>query len=140
MILLDENRTLAIWYAPINKDLDFLGCLQRPEHPTTRPDGSPRPPGEYDFDYRFRYYRDDNVFHSQDEKHWYHTEIPAIPMEEALAKLRGLLVVLTRMNGDNHIVPKIEEIVNTGDWQKFMNVFLSKPWAHAQEVDKGATA
>lgn len=135
MIVLDETKTIAIWYAPLNKELDFMGCLQHPDDPEKDRDGNPRQPGGYDFNYRFRYYKDDMVFHSEDEKHWYHVEIHPMPVSEVLDKLRMLTKVLVRMS-DN---AQLDEVVNTGDWKKFFEEFSSKPWAHMQ-IEKEAHA
>ncbi len=127
MIILDEARTIAIWYTPLNKELDFMGCLQRPEDPTKSMSGKPRDPDGYDFDYRFRYYKDDQAFNSEDEKHWYHVEIHAMPVVEVLEKIRLLTKMLARMNDHE---AQLSEIVNDGDWKKFIDTFRAQPWAH----------
>src|SRR5882762_5678627 len=93
-IVLDKARTVALWYALINKDVDLLGCIQ------TAGDDYKELPTHYIFDYRFRYYRDDNVFHSQDEKHWYRVKMVAPSREAVLAKVRSILERLMLLAND----------------------------------------
>lgn len=126
---LDEARTIAIWYTPLNKELDFLGCLQRPENSTQSMNGKPRDPDGYDFDYQFCYYKDDQAFNSEDEKYWYHVEINAMPVDEVLEKIRSLTKMLARMSGHES---QLSEIVNDGDWKRFMATFMAQPWAHTK--------
>jgi hypothetical protein len=136
MIILDESKTIAIWHAQLNDWMDFIGCLQHPDDPEKDPDGKPRKPGEYDFNYRIRVYRDDLVFDSQDEKYWYHVEVGARPVEDALEKIRQLTNKLVSVVGHD---AKLFEIVNTGDWEKFIAEFRTMPGTH-ERVEKVAKA
>jgi len=127
-IVLDEARTLALWYTLLNKDVDVLGCLQLAlgDYKET--------PTHFEFVYRFRYYRDDNIFHSQDEKHWYSVKIKG-SQAEAMARIRSILERMIVLVSDNHVQPKLEEIVHRpGHWQEFQNEFFAKPWMHASTI------
>jgi hypothetical protein len=129
MILLDESKTVAIWHASLNENSDFMGCLQHPDDPEKDSEGNPRAPGGYDFNCRFRYYKDDLVFESDDDKHWYHIELGPMPREEAIAKIRLATEAMTRITGDN---PHLDELIFDGDWHTFYEKFKSMPWAHVR--------
>jgi hypothetical protein len=59
MITVDEH-TVAIWYLQTTSTQDWTAALRELE-----------PEAKYELTYRFRYYKDDKAFESEDEKHWY---------------------------------------------------------------------
>lgn len=59
-IKFDEN-TVGIWYVQLSDDSDWLASVWMDD-------------GKGKLCYRFRYYKDDKVFESEDRKNWYDLE------------------------------------------------------------------
>lgn len=87
-------------------------------------------PGVYTFDFRFRHYRDDLVFLSDDEKYWYHVESTSLTPGVAIAKVRNVVHHIASMAPTDGPVPLVDELLYQGNFGQFMDAFAAKPWAH----------
>lgn len=87
-IIVDEGF-IAMWHFMPSADIDFIGGLSRGE-PSPQPIDMDRKQ-KMKLVYRFRYYKDDLVFHSEDEKHWYELTIIDRTPREALDATRDIV-------------------------------------------------
>jgi hypothetical protein len=132
VIKLDSNNPpLGIWYVALpGGQSDFMGCLQ--PHPDEG--------GVYVFDCRFRYYHDDKVFDSDDEKHWWHVEDKTSGnADEAIHKIRSVVLKLAAMAPrDEAMHPEVTELLyrDYNDFGKFMRAFQDQPFAYAKMESK----
>jgi hypothetical protein len=82
-IVLDEN-VIALWHLELDGG-NFLGALRQ------------QPTEGMEFTFRFRYYRDDKLGpDSQDEKHWYRSNINNWSQAQAVNKLREVYKKVAR--------------------------------------------
>jgi hypothetical protein len=135
-----DNPPLGLWFIGLDDKIDFMGCLQPVKDK----------PGSFHFDFRFRYHKDDQVFDSQDEKHWYHVETKETSTpDEAIHKIRGLVFKLAEMQShDGPNPPQVDELLyrDYPNFDAFMEAFSNKPYAYskiatkeyAEELMKGA--
>ncbi len=136
MITIDSKYPpLGLWFMALDEKTDFMGCLA----PLMGEDKTPVP-GCYAFDFRFRYHKDDLVFDSEDEKHWYHVETkePSTP-DDAIHKIRDLVLKLADMaprDGDQP--PDVDELLyrDYGNFDAFLRAFQDKPYAYAKMASK----
>ncbi len=137
MITLDsKNPPLGMWFIALEEKLDFMGCLQPKLDVNQNPVA-----GHYIFDFRFRYHKDDLVFNSQDEKHWYHVETKESlgTPDEAIHKIRDLIVKLADMKPrDGAKPPDVDELLyhNYPDFHAFMEAFEARPYVYAKMASK----
>lgn len=125
MIILESaNPPIAIWFVGLGDKLDFMGCLKR---------ASAQSP-EFHFDYRFRYHRDDKVFDSEDEKHWYHMSARDKTEDEILAITRDLVLQVCAKDKEFGNNPQLSEMLyrNYNDFAHFMREFQNQPWAYSK--------
>ena len=121
-----DNPPLGMWFIALDEKTDFMGCLQPVKEN----------PGSFRFDFRFRIHRDDKVFDSEDEKHWYHmqTKEPTTP-DEIIHKTRGIILRLAEMQPrDGASPPEMDELLyrDYNNWDAYMEAFQSKPYAYAK--------
>jgi hypothetical protein len=136
MITLDSNHPpLGIWFVGLDDTTDFMGCL----NPKLTVNGEPSP-GHYVFDFRFRYHKDDLVFDSEDEKHWYHVENrEPISPDEVIHKIREMVLRIAEMQPrDEATPPEVDELLwrDYNDWDAFIKAFEDKPYAYAKMVSQ----
>jgi hypothetical protein len=79
-----DDDLLACWYIQLTTEQDFFGGVSR------EPDGS------FKVSYRFRYYRDDKVHDSSDEKSC--TEMTSTDAD-TLKKVRGIVQLMRAKSG-----------------------------------------
>ena len=135
MITLDSsNPPLGIWYVALpDRQSDFMGCLG--PHPDEG--------GVFVFDCRFRYYHDDKVFDSSDDKHWYHLRLQESSPEDAIHKIRSVVLKLAEVfPRDGAQPPEVDELLyrNYEDFHAFLEAFQSKPWAFSKMVNESRSA
>jgi hypothetical protein len=135
MITIDSQYPpLGLWFIALDDKTDFMGCLA----PLMRTDKTPEP-GSYTFDFRFRYHKDDLVFDSEDVKSWYHVETRESTPDNAIAKIREVVLRLAEMQShDGPRPPDVDELLyrNYPDFQAFLNAFQNKPYAYAKLASK----
>jgi hypothetical protein len=121
MIIVDE-KTIALWRFRIDEKTDWLGVL-REETPDQK----------YKFEYRFRYYKDDEVFEaSKDTKHWY-SMVCSGTRNFVLKSLR--LVVSDIVTARSQFPGSLSEFVNDdGDYQTFMRKIMDAPGMYARST------
>lgn len=122
----NSNRTKALWCIQIEKETDFMGALQQ--------DASD--PTEYHFTYRFRYYLDDKLDNtSQDKKKWYHITIKDTPEAEVLVKLRAIVKTLHDVSSATDPKLKMWEILpdSRGD-ESIIEQMKACPMFHIREA------
>jgi hypothetical protein len=128
MITLDsEHPPVGIWMMNLDAiNADFLAALT----------GVKDKPREFHLDYRFRYHRDDKVFDSEDEKHWYHVEFLDIQEDDAIAKVRDVVLKIGQIPGwdTEEERPTLDELLyrDYNDFHRFMEAFQNRPWAYVK--------
>jgi hypothetical protein len=99
---------------------DFLACLWRED----------KPDAEWHLQYRFRYYKDQSVFDSEDEKRSYSAVAPANRPEESLVEAVDKIAALTKMQFCSEDVHKV--VVKSSDAAHVIDVISKQPWMHLQ--------
>jgi len=119
-IILDENL-IAIWYASLDEESDYLQSLSRTDN-------------GWDLTYRFRYYNSPDPWDKEDTKNWYSgklsnkdkTESEVI---ETLSKVFEIIKI--RAEGDCYILLRGE-----GDHKSFMKEFMALPFVHQKTQEE----
>jgi hypothetical protein len=115
-IILDE-QIVAIWFLATMEGQDWL-CGLRELIPDEK----------YSLTYRFRYYKDEKAFDSQDEKNWYEAEISGT-RNYALLIVRDLA---KQMKAASMYGEPLYEFVNNGDFDDFKRRFDQAPFLFAR--------
>ena len=130
MIKLNENSyVVAIVYVSgpfpfgVSKG-DFMMCLQK------------GPDGKYFADYRFRYYKDAEIFDSDDTKNWYKLSDQDGKYktdEEFLDSITksGVMDTLKMMGS-------VEIVRVHGDGRRAGKLLQEQTWGHAKELEDGS--
>ena len=124
MINLDES-IVAVWYMQLDEVSDWLGSLSHMREPNK--EGK-----KHDFvlTYRFRYYDGPGIFEaSKDEKSWDNGYFDGTK-EDVLEKVRRTIQLLSYIAD----APKMYEIVNDDDFDKFMEGFAQMPFVHMKMI------
>lgn len=107
-----NEKTVGVWFMPITETQDWMATVREVE-----------PDARYELVYRFRYYKDDKAFDSQDEKNWY----KATATGTRAYVLAGIRMAASMMA--EHAIGKLYEIIND---RKFMDA----PFVFARQVSK----
>jgi hypothetical protein len=133
VITLDSaHPPIGIWYIKLEEKTDFMGCLvSDQQHPL--PDTNQA----YHFDFRFRYYRDDKVFDSEDRKNWYHvTDSTSATVDEAIHKVRSVVLRLCEMKSWDtpEEKPQMTEMLyrDYASFGKFFEAFYKQPFIYSK--------
>lgn len=118
MITCDE-KVVAIWFINTTETQDWMACLREV-----------KPEEEYELIYRFRYYKDDKAFDSEDEKSWYKGRITGT-RAYVLASTRAVAKIM-----EEFAAGKLYELVNEGDYEAFVKKFMDAPFVYAKQVSK----
>ena len=118
MIELNE-RVIGMWYIQLTPDQDFLSSLFTTEE------------GELKGVYRFRYYKDDKTFHSDDQKNWYSMTITDDTISESVEKFRLVFNKLRHMSGTDEAY---EILMDENGVDDFMERFAKLPFVHVQAL------
>lgn len=112
MIEFDE-KIVAIWYVSTIPDKqDWMAALREVE-----------PDQKYHLKYRFRYYRDDKIFDSDDKRNWYEG-ICTGTKNYCILSLRSVAAELARKANN----AKVYETLNEGDYSDFIKRFEAQPF------------
>lgn len=112
--------TIGIWYMKIGDDQDWMAGLTKVE------DG-------LKLQYRFRYYKDDKVWDSKDEKRWYEGVLHH-PLETVLPVIRALVRHMRELDGDIPEEDCYELMMGDTGLDIFMTRLSMMPFTHAIEV------
>ena len=82
--------------------------------------------------YRFRYYSDDKLFGSEDEKEWYGFSIEASRAEE----MAGTLAAVARLTEGQWDASICEVIRVDGDGARMAELMAERPWAMSMKRDQ----
>jgi len=97
------------------------------------------PEEKYSLTYRFRYYKDDNAWDSEDKKNWYEAEVTGT-RAYCLASLRSVAEQLAkaarlRQEG-NAEVGRVYEVINDSGYDEFQRKFMDMPFVFARQETK----
>lgn len=114
----------AVWFVAWT-DSDFMGCVYR--------DG----PGEpWRAGYRFRYYRDDKAFGSDDVKNTYRINVPEPQPPDARDTLCTAFDVMTQLMADTSKGRRYKTRV-CGGLSRFERLATKMPWMHVKVTPPG---
>ena len=118
------EQTIAIWFAPVTEESDYMSCLNLEGEQLV-------------FHFRFRYYQGDQskkFEESEDRKSWYKMEIDHATPEEALRRVRSLQAAFVeKMDRDApELAHPLFEVLNDGDFDSFIREFMQQPWTRAK--------
>ena len=88
------------------------------------------PEGEWRGTIRFRYYRDDKVFDSKDEKSVYELTAPKDADPERL--VQGMVQAVTQATVAVGQEPKVQVLPINGGVKELLATLKAQPWAHWQ--------
>lgn len=115
MIVFDEKIVGAWFISTIPNSQDWLAAVREIE-----------PDEKYELIYRFRYYKDDKHFDSDDTKNWYKGELHGTRSYMILS----MRSVAERLAGVNHA--KVYETINDRGIVQFLRDFEAQPFAFAR--------
>jgi hypothetical protein len=110
-----SEKTIGVWYMQVTQDSDFLGAA------TEVDDG-------FEITYRFRYYKDDKTFGSDDRKNWYEWKTSE-SKEKVIEIMRGVITRMRQKDGNIPVSDCHELLMNEDGIEEFMEVFTSMPFA-----------
>lgn len=116
MMVLDE-KVVGLWYVEIAPKVNWMAVIRELE-----------PDQEYELVYRFRYYKDDKAFDSEDLRSWY---------RGVLTGTRHYVVESFRSAArliESNAIGKLFEVMNEGDYKDFMRRFQNQPFAWVRQV------
>ena len=114
-----DDSILGIWAFSIPNG-DYLASLNK------LPDGSFR------LLYRFRYYRDDKAFDSEDVKNWYEGILSPDHEEIVVHKVSQTIKTMCQIGGRD----LCEHLRGNKDLKTYMDEFAKLPFVHVQKIDK----
>lgn len=115
-----DDKIVAIWFLSTTPEQDWMAAVRVIEEDR-----------KYELVYRFRYYKDDKVFDSDDKKNWYKGEITAT-RSYVIAALRLVGQTMASAHGN-----QLYELLNEdGDIGKFMREFEKMPFAFVRMEPK----
>jgi hypothetical protein len=116
-MLIDE-KIVGIWYlSTIPNAQDWQAAVREIE-----------PDNKYELVYRFRYYKDDKVFESEDRKSWYKGTITGT-RSFVIANIRHVAKML---KDSTHTQEKVYEVINENDYQKMLREFMDWPHVYSR--------
>ena len=118
----EQGRYAVLWYAE-NEEHNYMALVHQDE-----------PGGPWKLTYRFRYFKDDKVFDSEDEKHWYEAVDKENPGPEKLVATNDTLLATPQAKAQ---YPKgVSRMEINGGMAEMLKVLMAQPWAHAKLLDK----
>lgn len=118
MITLDA-QVVGIWFLTISPTSDWMLCLRELEADV-----------RYEIIYRFRYYKDDKVFETEDKKSWYRATGEGT-RAFSIAAMRMMAAEMARVaSGPSY------EIMNDKGIEDFMRRFMDMPFAYFRMESK----
>lgn len=123
MIEFDEN-IVAIWYlVTIQNHQDWMAAISEVE-----------PDNKYMLRYRFRYYKDDKVFDSDDKRNWY---------EGTCTGTRNYVIATIRFIAqqlEQKADGELYEVINDHGYDQFMREFQQQPFVFMRMEKKGVSS
>lgn len=120
-VMLTEN-TVGVWFVTMPhyppRGADWLATIAKVSS------------GNYKLTYRFRYYTDDKVFDSEDEKRWYAFEAKAEDRAALIARTQEIAAMTEDVFGGD----KWELMRGDGTLQQFIDEFMKLPFIHKKEA------
>ena len=108
------DKIVAIWYLQTLPTQDWMAAVSEIE-----------PDSKYELVYRFRYYKDDKAFDSEDKKNWYSGTLTGT-RSYVLAAMREVAGTM-----ESVAKGKLYELVNEdGDVSKLMRKFQDLPFVY----------
>lgn len=120
MITLDE-KIVGIWFMNPMPGQDWMAAVNEIE-----------PEAKYKLTYRFRYYKDDKAFDSEDKKNWYEGEVTGT-RSYVIAAMRHVAQTLAEKSGE---AGPVYEVLNDGDVQKFRRTLGDMPFVFMRAEGK----
>lgn len=118
-----DEKTVAMWFARIEEDSDLVAGLREVVENE-----------KYELEYRFRYYKDDKIFGSDDVKNWYKGTV-AGTRNYALIGCRESFRLLTEAAGH-----RLYEVLNEGDLEAMLKKMEQIPMVHMKLATKEEAA
>jgi hypothetical protein len=113
MIEMDE-KLVGIWFlATIPNSQDWMAGVRELE-----------PDQKYKLTYRFRYYKDDKAFDSEDKRNWYEGTVTGT-RAYVIASLRSVAKKLAEMSTE-----PLYEVLNEHGLDQFMRDFQDQPFVY----------
>jgi hypothetical protein len=110
------DKTIGLWYLDtIPGKQDWLAAITEIV-----------PDSQYELVYRFRYYKDDKAFDSEDIKNWFRVAITGTKAYTIASMREVAKTMLSKSTG------KLSEILNEGDTDKFMQKLMDSDFAYAK--------
>jgi hypothetical protein len=121
MITMDE-KIVGVWFvSTVPNKQDWMAGVRELE-----------PDAKYELTYRFRYYKDDKVFDSEDKKNWYRAMLTGRTRSYVIASTREVARTLAEVNGQ-----KMFELLNEDrDAERFHREFMKMPFAFMRMEEK----
>lgn len=116
-----NEKIIGIWYvSTIPDEQDWMGAVSEIA-----------PEEKYKLVYRFRYYKDDKIFESEDKRNWYRCECSG-SRAYCIASLRNVAKGLADAAGGQQVY----ETINNGDYQDFLRRFQAQPFVFMRMESK----
>lgn len=128
-----DGRRFASWWFFSGHRFDWLCALYRD-----------LPDGEWTVQYRFRYYADDRVHGSEDEKSWWSAKFPGAALEEADVEARVQKLAEQVRAVRIHLAGPCSELqtvaLHSSDARECSAILLRQPWNHVVPTQRGGSA
>jgi hypothetical protein len=116
-----DEKIVAIWYVSTVPDKqDWMAALREVE-----------PDQKYLLKYRFRYYKDDKVFDSDDKRNWYEGFCTGTK-NYCVLSIRAVAAQLAKTANN----ARVYETLNEGDYNDFMKRFEAQPFVFMRRETK----
>lgn len=118
-IMMDETIR-AIWFIQVTPKQDFLQAINEPK------------PGEYEMQYRFRYYASKDPWDERDTKNWYAVKATSGTLEDFIAKCGKVAHTLGDACGAKKRRQFFELIRGGQSLELFMETFHHQGFVHSR--------
>lgn len=128
-----EGRYFVRWWFFSGDRFDWLCALYRD-----------MPDGEWTVQYRFRYYVDDKVNDSDDQKSWWSAVFPGATIDEAVVESKVQMfteqVRALRIHTHGPCCEMQSVALRSSSVQKCFEILARQPWNHVIPTQRGGTA
>jgi hypothetical protein len=116
-----DEKIVGVWFVATLPTQDWLAALRELE-----------PDAKYELTYRFRYYKDDKPWDSEDKKNWYRGEVTGT-RAYVIASIRAVVDTMVATG------PKYE-VMNDRGYAQFQRDFQDQPFVFAKMLSKEEAA
>lgn len=116
------DKTVGVWYMQLSEESDYLAAA------TETDDG-------IKITYRFRYYKDNKTFGSDDKKNWYEW-VTKESKEKVIEVMRSLVTGMRRRDGNIPLTDCHELLMSEEGIEEFMEVFGSMPFTDTMTLSE----